>query len=73
VQDVIIDRFENNYYSTNARIRQQGNLLLLDMRPSDGFILAAKCDCPIFVADRVLAKLAQQGGFTYTAFPPKSC
>jgi uncharacterized protein len=64
VQDVIIDRFENDYYSSIARIRQQGSLLSLDIRPSDGFVLAAKCDCPIFVADRVLAKLAQQGGIT---------
>jgi uncharacterized protein len=64
VQDVIIDRFENGCYAANARIRQRENLLLLDIRPSDGFNLAVLCNCPIFVADRVLSQLAQQDGIT---------
>jgi hypothetical protein len=57
LQDVIIDRLENHCYYANARIRNRDALALLDLRPSDAFNLAVLCDCPIFVADRVLAQI----------------
>jgi hypothetical protein len=61
VQDVIIDRLENHVYYASARIRNQGGLLPLDVRPSDAFVLALLFDCPIFIADPVLDQIDRQG------------
>jgi uncharacterized protein len=57
VQDVLISRFENQYHFTGLRIRQNGELVLVDMRPSDAFILAVIENKRIFVSNEVLAKI----------------
>jgi len=61
VQDVVIDRLERHCYFANVRIWVQGDLRLLDVRPSDGFILAILFGCPIFFTDQVLDKIDQKG------------
>ena len=61
VQDVVIQRLEDRIYYVNARIRAQGNLLLLDLQPSDALVLAVLFDCPIVVADEVLSQTDRQG------------
>jgi bifunctional DNase/RNase len=61
VQDVLIDRLENHNYFASARIRHQGRLLLLDMRPSDAFTLAVLSDCPIFIGEGVLDQIDFEG------------
>ena len=61
VQDLAIARLEDQIFYANVRIRYNGKLLLLDLRPSDAFSLAALCECPIFIADQVLSQLDEQG------------
>jgi uncharacterized protein len=60
VQDVVVHRLENQTYHANARIRRQSDLLLLDVRPSDGFVLAILFDRPIFFTDQVLDQVDRQ-------------
>ncbi|MFH0772624.1 MAG: bifunctional nuclease family protein [Candidatus Omnitrophota bacterium] len=50
---VINDLKENSYYSVIA-IKQTGNVLEVDSRPSDSLALAARVNCPIFVEEKVL-------------------
>jgi uncharacterized protein len=71
LEDVVISRLKNCIYYADARIRNQETLLSLDLRPSDAFTLAVLFDCPIFIADQVLARLGEQGGTPYR--PWESC
>jgi hypothetical protein len=64
VQDVLVDRFEKRTYYSTVRIRRGGDLLPLDVRPSDAFVLALLFDCPIFFTDQVLEQWDQQGNTT---------
>jgi bifunctional DNase/RNase len=57
VQDILISRVENYCYFTDLRIRHNGELVLVDMRPSDAFILAVIENKPIFVSNELLAKI----------------
>jgi bifunctional DNase/RNase len=57
VQDVLIGRFEDHCYYTDVRIRQDGHLVSVDMRPSDAFVLAVIENKPIFVSNEVMAKI----------------
>jgi len=61
VKDVVIDRLEGYTYFANVRIWAQGDLRLLDVRPSDGFVLAILFGCPIFFTDQVLDKIDPKG------------
>jgi hypothetical protein len=61
VQDVVVDRLEDRIYFASARIRHQGRLLLLDIRPSDALALAVLSDRPIFIGDGVLDQIDFQG------------
>jgi uncharacterized protein len=61
LQDIVIHRLDHHIYYANARIVQQNELVLLDLRPSDAYILAVHCGCPIFIADQVLDQIDQQG------------
>ena len=40
LEDVVLSRLEDNCYFTDVRIRQNGELVSVDMRPSDAIILA---------------------------------
>jgi uncharacterized protein len=57
LQDVLISELENQTYYTDLRIRQNDQLVLVDTRPSDAFVLAVLANKPIFISDKVLAKL----------------
>jgi uncharacterized protein len=61
LEAVAVQRLANSVYFTTARIRHQGRLLDLDLRPSDAFILALLFECPIFVAEEVLDQIDAGG------------
>lgn len=54
VNDVLIDKLEGSVYYAKLRIRQDTNLLAVDMRPSDALNMAILSDCPITFAEEVL-------------------
>ncbi len=60
VEDVVVNRLENQTYYSDVRIRRQGDLLSLDVRPSDAFVLAVLFDRPIFLTDEVLKQVDRQ-------------
>lgn len=55
-QDVVITRLVDHTYYAEIRIRQNGDLVSLDSRPSDALALAMHYDepLPIFVSEEVL-------------------
>jgi len=57
VQDVIITDFEEHTHYADLRIRQNDQIVRVDIRPSDAFVLAVLANKPIFISDKVLAKL----------------
>jgi uncharacterized protein len=62
VQDVVIDRLSNQTYYASISFKQRDELQLLDLRPSDAFMMALITDCPIFVSEEVLNKSERPGG-----------
>ena len=44
---------EHTYYAF-LRVRQEGELLEIDARPSDAIAIAVTCDLPIYVNEEVL-------------------
>ena len=62
VQDVVIDRFTDHMYLASISFLQREELLLLDLRPSDAFMLALLTDCPIFISEGVLDKIDRPVG-----------
>lgn len=57
VQDVVVDSLEQHTYHAKVRIRQGGSVLVVDLRPSDAFMLAVAFGRPIWIADKVLDRL----------------
>jgi bifunctional DNase/RNase len=64
VQDVIIDKFEDHTYYAKVRMRHGNDLLVVDIRPSDAFVLAIDFDCPVFFVDKVLDQWTEKGKFS---------
>jgi bifunctional DNase/RNase len=56
---VITDLREDTFYAT-LWLRQQGESVMVDVRPSDAIALALRSDCPIYVSEKVMeaAKLS---------------
>jgi len=54
IQDIIISELRDHTYYALLRIRQNGELIEVDCRPSDAIALAAGLDVPIYVAEEVL-------------------
>jgi uncharacterized protein len=57
VQDVIMDSLKEQIWHAKVRIRNGARLLVLDIRPSDAFVLALAFDSPIFFTNEVLESL----------------
>ncbi len=57
---VITDLREDTFYAA-LWLRQQGESVMVDVRPSDAIALALRSDCPIYVSEKVMeaAKLSQ--------------
>ncbi len=56
---VITDLREDTFYAA-LWLRQQGESVMVDVRPSDAIALALRSDCPIYVSEKVMeaAKLS---------------
>ena len=55
---VVSDLIEDTFYAT-IWMRQAGETVTLDARPSDAIALALRFDCPIYVATKVLGHTRQ--------------
>ena len=55
-QDVVISELKDHTYFARLRIRQNGELIEVDARPSDAIAVAMTCDppLPIYVSEDVL-------------------
>lgn len=56
LQDVVITELRDHVYYARLRVRQDGELVEIDARPSDAIAVAVTCDppLPIFVSEDVL-------------------
>jgi bifunctional DNase/RNase len=55
-QDVVINELKDHTYFAQLRVRQEGELVEIDARPSDAIAVAVSCDppLPIYVSEDVL-------------------
>ena len=59
LEKVIIDNLIEGTYHAKLHLRKSdGNLVLVDARPSDSVALAARTNSPIFVKEHILEKIA---------------
>ena len=58
---VVTDLKENSYYAL-IYLKQNGQVITLDARPSDSLALAVRLHCPIFIEEKVLLKCPQIDG-----------
>jgi bifunctional DNase/RNase len=63
LQDVVITELKDHVYFAVLRVRQEGELIEIDARPSDAIAVAVTCDpqLPIYVAEDVLTDIASGG------------
>jgi bifunctional DNase/RNase len=57
LQDVFINDLREHTYFAKLRIRQEGELIEVDCRPSDAIALAVTARVPIYVAEDVLGEV----------------
>ena len=59
LERVLIDKLVNNTFHAKLEIKsKEGEIKLIDARPSDGIALAVRLKAPIFVADDIFEKPA---------------
>jgi bifunctional DNase/RNase len=54
LQDIFISELRDHTYFAKLRIRQNGELIEVDSRPSDAIALSVTAKVPIYVAEDVL-------------------
>ncbi len=54
LQDIYISELREHTYFAKLRVRQEGELIEVDSRPSDAIALAVTANVPIYVAEDVL-------------------
>jgi uncharacterized protein len=54
LRDIYISELKDHTYFAKLRIRQNGEMVEVDCRPSDALALAVTAKVPIYVADEVL-------------------
>jgi bifunctional DNase/RNase len=57
LQDIFISELRDHTYFAKLRIRQSGELIEVDSRPSDAIALAVTAKVPIYVAEDVLGEV----------------
>src|SRR3954465_16045371 len=57
IQDIVISDLREHTYFAKLRIRQEGELVEIDCRPSDAIALAVTAKVPIYVAEDVLGEV----------------
>jgi bifunctional DNase/RNase len=60
VQDVYVNELREHTYFAKVRVRQDGELLEIDSRPSDAIALAVTVKVPIYVAEEVLTEVLDE-------------
>jgi len=63
LERVVITELKDDTFFAVLWLRQEGEPLIIDARPSDAIALALRADCPIYVAEEVMqtAKLNTSG------------
>jgi bifunctional DNase/RNase len=63
LEKIVINELRDDTFFAVLWLRQDGELMTIDARPSDAIALALRADCPIFVSEQVLqsAKLNMSG------------
>jgi bifunctional DNase/RNase len=56
VQDIVINELQEHTYFAKLRVRQEGELIEVDCRPSDAVALAVTARVPIYVNESVLGE-----------------
>lgn len=59
LQDILISELREHTYFAKLRIRQEGELIEVDSRPSDAIALAVTVDVPIYVSEDVIEEAGQ--------------
>lgn len=54
IQRVVVTELKDDTFYATIWMEQNGELVILDARPSDAIALALRADCPIFVNEDVL-------------------
>jgi len=54
LERVVITELRDNTFFAALCLRQGGEQILVDARPSDAIALALRADCPIFVSEQVM-------------------
>jgi uncharacterized protein len=54
LERVVITELRDDTFFAVLRLRQDGEPILVDARPSDAIALALRFDCPIYVAEEVM-------------------
>jgi len=54
IQDIIISELKEHTYYAQLRVRHEGELIIVDCRPSDAIALAVAAQVPIYVNEEVL-------------------
>jgi hypothetical protein len=60
IQDVFISELRDHTYFAKLRIRQEGELIEIDSRPSDAIALAVTARVPIYVSEEVIEEVTGQ-------------
>jgi uncharacterized protein len=63
LEKIVISELRDDTFFAVLWLKQDGELVTVDARPSDAIALALRADCPIFVAEQVMqsAKLNMSG------------
>jgi bifunctional DNase/RNase len=56
MQDIYINELRDHTYFAKLRIRQNGELIEIDSRPSDAIALAVTANVPIYVSEEVISE-----------------
>ena len=60
IQDIIISDLQEHTYFAKLRVRQEGELVEIDCRPSDAVALAVTAKVPIYVNEEVLGEALEE-------------
>lgn len=60
LQDVFVSDLRDHTYYAKLRIRQEGELIEVDSRPSDAIALAVAARVPIYVSEEVIEEVSGQ-------------
>ncbi len=73
LERVVISRVEKGTYYAELRVRQDGDLVTVDARPSDSIAVALRVDAPVFAEEDLLERTAIEvtQDETEAAPPPK--